>query len=82
MPMRASDQDTQAPRLIGPAAAALSRALTRAWSLPPRRNRVAVVRDVAVPMSDGTVLRADHYRPVTDRRVATVVVRTPYGRTT
>ncbi len=78
--MRAIDQDTQAPRLIRPAATALSRALTRAWSLPPRRNRVAVVRDVAVPMSDGTVLRADHYLPVTDRRVATVLVRSPYGR--
>ncbi len=39
-----------------------------------------MVRDVAVPMSDGTVLRADHYLPVTDRRVATVLVRSPYGR--
>ena len=73
-------QDSRAPRLVGPAAAGFSRALTRAWSLPPRRNRVAVVRDVAVPMSDGTVLRADHYLPVTDRQVATVLVRTPYGR--
>ena len=65
---------------MGPAAAGFSRTLTRAWSLPPRRNRVAVVRDVAVPMSDGTVLRADHYLPVTDRQVATVLVRSPYGR--
>ena len=65
---------------MAPAAAGFSRALTRAWSLPPRRNRVAVVRDVAVPMSDGTVLRADHYLPVTDRQVPTVLVRTPYGR--
>jgi len=73
-------QDAQAPRLIGPAAATLGRALSRRWSLPPRRNHVAVVRDVAVPMSDGTVLRADHYLPVTDRRVATVLVRSPYGR--
>jgi hypothetical protein len=69
-----------APQLIGPAATALGRAVSRAWSLPPRRNHVAVVRDVAVPMSDGTVLRADHYLPVTDHRVATVLVRTPYGR--
>ena len=31
-------------------------------------------------MSDGTILRADHYFPVTDRQAATVLVRTPYGR--
>ncbi len=78
--MPRTDQDTKAPRLIRPPAAAIGQALSRAWSLPPRRNRVAVVRDVAVPMSDGTVLRADHYLPVTDRRVATVLVRSPYGR--
>jgi uncharacterized protein len=78
--MPRTDQDTKGPRLIRPPAAALGQALSRAWSLPPRRNRVAVVRDVAVPMSDGTVLRADHYLPVTDRRLATVLVRSPYGR--
>ena len=75
-----TDQGARAARLVAPAAAGFSRALTRAWSLPPRRNRVAVIRDVAVPMSDGTVLRADHYLPVTDRQVPTVLVRTPYGR--
>ena len=80
MQQRDTRQDARAPRLIGPAAATLGRALSRRWSLPPRRNHVAVVRDVAVPMSDGTVLRADHYLPVTDRRVATVLVRSPYGR--
>ena len=77
---RDTDQDARAARLVGPAAAGFSRTLTRAWSLPPRRNRVAVVRDVPVPMSDGAVLRADHYLPVTDRQVPTVLVRTPYGR--
>ena len=66
--------------MAGPGASAIGRAVSRAWSLPPRRNRVAVVRDVPVPMSDGTVLRADHYLPVTDRHAATVLVRTPYGR--
>jgi putative CocE/NonD family hydrolase len=80
MQNRDTGQDARAPRLIGPAATTLGRALSRRWSLPPRRNHVAVVRDVAVPMSDGTVLRADHYLPVTDRRVATVLVRSPYGR--
>lgn len=66
--------------MAGTGASAIGRAVGRVWSLPPRRNRVAVVRDVAVPMSDGTVLRADHYLPVIDRHAATVLVRTPYGR--
>jgi uncharacterized protein len=78
--MTVTDRGTQAPRMAGTGASALGRAVGRAWSLPPRRNRVAVVRDVAVPMSDGTVLRADHYLPVIDRHAATVLVRTPYGR--
>ncbi len=78
--MPRTDQDTEAARLTRPASAAIGRSVGRAWSLPPRRNDVAIVRDVAVPMSDGTVLRADHYLPVTDRRVATVLVRSPYGR--
>ena len=52
-----------------------------AWSLPPRRNRVAVEYDVEVPMSDGTVLLATHYIPVSVASAATVLVRCPYGRT-
>ena len=41
--------------------------LSRAWSLPPQRNFVAIERNVQVPMSDGTVLLADHYLPITSR---------------
>ena len=52
------------PRPLSPAAAALGKVLSRAWSLPPQRNQVAVERDVQVPMSDGAVLLADHYLPV------------------
>ena len=52
------------PGPLNPAAAALSKMLSRAWSLPPQRNRVAVERGLHVPMSDGTVLLADHYLPV------------------
>lgn len=44
-----------APRPLGRAAVAMSTALSRAWSLPPRRNYVAVDRKLRVPMSDGTV---------------------------
>jgi putative CocE/NonD family hydrolase len=68
-------------RPLGPGAVALGQALSRAWSLPPRRNRVAVERDVQVPMSDGTVLLATHYIPVSVASAATVLVRCPYGRT-
>jgi uncharacterized protein len=71
---------TALPRPLSPAAAALSKMFTRAWSLPPQRNQVAVERNVEVPMSDGTVLLADHYLPVSVASAATVLVRCPYGR--
>jgi hypothetical protein len=54
--------------------------LSRAWSLPPQRNFVAIERNVQVPMSDDTVLLADHYLPITSQPAATVLVRCPYGR--
>jgi uncharacterized protein len=58
----------------------VSRVLSRAWALPPPRNQVVVERGVKVPMSDGTVLLADHYLPVPVVSAATVLVRCPYGR--
>jgi uncharacterized protein len=70
----------RAPRPVRPAAAAVSKLLSRAWSLPPQRNFVAVERNIQVPMSDGTVLLADHYLPIITRPAATVLVRCPYGR--
>jgi uncharacterized protein len=72
--------ERRAPRPVRPAAATLSKMLSRAWSLPPRRNFVAVERNVQVPMSDGAVLLADHYLPITNSPAATVLVRCPYGR--
>jgi uncharacterized protein len=72
--------DRRTPRPVRPAAAALSKMLSRAWSLPPQRNFVAIERNVQVPMSDGTVLLADHYLPITSQPAATVLVRCPYGR--
>ena len=68
------------PRRLSPAAGALSKVLSRAWSLPPQRNQVTIERDLHVPMSDGTVLLADHYLPVSVASAATVLVRCPYGR--
>jgi uncharacterized protein len=41
---------------------------------------VKVVRDVAVPMRDGVVLRADVYRPDGEGRFPVLVFRTPYGK--
>jgi uncharacterized protein len=37
-------------------------------------------RDVAIPMRDGVVLRADVYRPPGDGRFPVLVFRTPYGK--
>ena len=39
-----------------------------------------VETDVAVPMRDGTILRADIYRPAGDGEYPTLVYRTPYGK--
>lgn len=39
-----------------------------------------VERDVAVPMRDGVVLRADVYRPAGDGKHPVLVFRTPYGK--
>jgi len=72
--------DRRATRPVGPAAAARSKMLSRAWSLPQQRNFVAIERNVQVPMSDGAVLLADHYLPITSQPAATVLVRCPYGR--
>jgi len=41
---------------------------------------VRVERDVAIPMRDGVVLRADVYRPPGERPAPAVVSRTPYDR--
>jgi uncharacterized protein len=67
-------------RPLSRGAVALGKVAARAWSLPPQRNQVAVERDLQVPMSDGTVLLADHYLPVSVASAATILVRCPYGR--
>jgi uncharacterized protein len=72
--------DRPAPRPVRPGRAAVSKMLSRVWSLPPQRNFVAIERNLQVPMSDGAVLLADHYLPITSQPAATVLVRCPYGR--
>lgn len=42
--------------------------------------RQTVIKNAAVPMRDGTVLRADVWLPPTTGRFPTLVYRTPYGK--
>jgi uncharacterized protein len=59
----------------------LSEVLGRRMRLPaPQTRDVRVQRDVAVPMDDGAVLRADRWWPGGDAPAPTVLVRSPYGR--
>jgi putative CocE/NonD family hydrolase len=46
----------------------------------PASAAPAIERDVAVPMRDGVLLRADIYRPSRDGRFPVLVFRTPYGK--
>lgn len=43
-------------------------------------DAITVERDVAVPMSDGTVLRANVFRPAAEGPFPVLVMRTPYGK--
>ena len=59
-----------------------------AWSPDPPRYRVGVERNVPVTMRDGTVLRADIYRPVdaqtgrrAEGRFPVILTQTPYTKT-
>jgi len=46
----------------------------------PGSDAAVVEKDIAVPMRDGVVLRADVLRPAGDGRFPTLVYRTPYGK--
>jgi putative CocE/NonD family hydrolase len=56
------------------------RAVSRALHLPAPTTGYRVHRRLAVPMRDGVQLRADHYEPLTDQPLGTILVRCPYGR--
>ena len=43
-------------------------------------ERVLIERDVAIPLRDGTVLRADVWRPAGDGRYPTILQRLPYDK--
>jgi putative CocE/NonD family hydrolase len=55
------------------------RIATRLLGLPPVRTG-AVRREERIPMRDGAVLLAEHHVPSTGHPLGTVLVRTPYGR--
>jgi len=46
----------------------------------PDHPNLLVERNVAVPMRDGVVLRADVYRPADSGRYPVLLMRTPYGK--
>ena len=55
--------------------------MTAALQLPPAQTRELLIeRDLAVPMPDGTVLRADRYAPRGSAGLPVVLIRSPYGR--
>jgi uncharacterized protein len=47
---------------------------------PPPAAQYSVEKNVAIPMRDGVVLRADVLRPAESGRVPVLVYRTPYGK--
>jgi putative CocE/NonD family hydrolase len=52
----------------------------QAWQAAPGAPEFLTDNDVAVPMRDGVVLRADVLRPHGDGRFPVLVYRTPYGK--
>jgi len=58
--------------------------LKRLWGAADERQQlgldVRVVRDVAVPMPDGVVLRHDRHVPAVVTHVSVVLFRSLYGR--
>lgn len=50
--------------------------------LPPPRCRVRAERSISIPMRDGVSLVADRFYPTTPPPYATILIRTPYGRST
>ncbi|MEX0976679.1 MAG: CocE/NonD family hydrolase [Woeseia sp.] len=45
-----------------------------------RAGDISIERDVAVPMRDGVILRANVYRPAMSGKFPVLVYRTPYGK--
>ena len=56
------------------------RLVTRRMGLEPATTSYRITPGVSVPMRDGVSLLADHYAPVTDAPVGTLLLRGPYVR--
>jgi len=57
------------------------RLLTWWMHLPPAdTHEIVIIRDVQIPMPDGTILLADHYTSRTNPKFPTILIRSPYGR--
>lgn len=50
--------------------------------LPSRSHHVKVTKNIPVEMPDGIRLFCDHYAPECDDNLPTILIRTPYGRST
>jgi putative CocE/NonD family hydrolase len=70
--------------VIGAAGVAAYNLRRQIWQqvmhLPPVQNDVSKEANVRVAMLDGVALATDVYRPKTDGRYPTILIRTPYGR--
>jgi len=59
----------------------ISRLMARMYKLSPAETYdIASHKNLAVPMPDGAVLRADRYTPRPAKNPPTILIRTPYGR--
>lgn len=47
-----------------------------------KKNELIVEKDIACTLSDGTILRADVYRPNNDKRYPVLMIRLPYDKRT
>ncbi|MGE5222348.1 MAG: CocE/NonD family hydrolase [Omnitrophica WOR_2 bacterium] len=58
-----------------------SRIFAKTFKLPPAETYdIEVERNIQIPMADGAILLADHYSPRRKRKLPTVLIRSPYGR--
>lgn len=75
-----STSDPELPRQRSARMRLVDLAMTRLLGLPPGAVEYSLSRDIAIPMRDGVMLRADHYVPHTSAPAGTLLLRCPYGR--
>jgi putative CocE/NonD family hydrolase len=54
--------------------------IARWLHLSPPRHKITVTRNLAIPMRDGVILKADHYTPKSPGTFPTLLIRSIYGR--